>query len=115
MDAADAGVAMVTAAGTDVAESEFAPLATAIGEAWANELVHALCSDRRDIAGEWPGTLGEARMRIRAAFRRRIDARLIDELARVANLAARRGWIELRSDPRTATPCAPRKLVPVRG
>ena len=113
-DAVAAGVAMVTAAGADVAESKFAPLATAIGEAWASELVHALCSDRRDIEGEWPGTLGEARMRIRIAFRRRIDAALLDELARVANLAARRGWTALRSHPRGA-PRAAGKLVPVRG
>jgi hypothetical protein len=35
-------------------------------------------------------------MRIRVAFRRDIDAQLLDELARAANLAARRGWIEVR-------------------
>ena len=73
------------------AESELRPLATAIGESWAAELVHSLRSDHRDVVGEWPGTLGEARMRIRVAFRRHIDARFLDELARVANLAARRG------------------------
>ena len=78
------------------AESELRPLATAIGESWAAELVHALRSDHRDIVGEWPGTLGEARMRIRVAFRRHIAARLLDELARAANLAARRGWLEVR-------------------
>jgi hypothetical protein len=78
------------------AESELRPLATAIGESWATELVHSLRSDHRDIVGEWPGTLGEARMRIRVAFRRHIDARLLDELARVANLAARSGWLEVR-------------------
>lgn len=81
------------------AESELRPLATAIGESWAVELVHSLRSDHRDVVGEWPGTLGEARMRIRVAFQRRIDARLLDELARVANLAARRGWLEVRNRP----------------
>ena len=78
------------------AESELRPLATAIGESWAAELVHSLRSGHRDVVGEWPGTLGEARMRIRVAFRRHIDARLLDELARVANLAARRGWLDVR-------------------
>lgn len=68
------------------AESELRPLATAIGESWAAELVHSLRSDHREVVGEWPGTLGEARMRIRA----------LDELARVANLAARRGWLDVR-------------------
>jgi len=77
-------------------ESELRPLATAIGESWAAELVDSLRSDHRDIVGEWPGTLGEARMRIRVAFQRDIDARLLDELARAANLAARRGWLEVR-------------------
>jgi hypothetical protein len=78
------------------AESELRPLATAIGESWAAELVHSLRSDHRDVVGEWPGTLGEARMRIRVAFRRHIEPPLLDELARAANLAARRGWLEVR-------------------
>jgi hypothetical protein len=78
------------------AESELRPLATAIGESWAAELVHSLRSDHRDIVGEWPGTLGEARMRIRVAFSWDLDAQLLDELARAANLAARRGWLEVR-------------------
>jgi hypothetical protein len=81
---------------TSHAESELRPLATAIGESWAAELVHSLRSDHRDVVGEWPGTLGEARMRIRVAFRKHIDGRLLDELARVANFAARRGWLEVR-------------------
>lgn len=87
-----------------MAEPDLAPMATAVGEAWASELVRALRSDRRDIVGEWPGTMGEARMRIRVALRRRIEVELLDELARVANLAARRGWTELRT-----------QLVPGRG
>lgn len=72
------------------AGSELRP-ATANGESWAAELVYSLRSDHRDVVGEWPGTLGEARMQIRVAFRRHVDARFLDELARVANLAARRG------------------------
>jgi hypothetical protein len=113
--AAVAAVGAVDAAGADVAKADLAPMATAIGEAWARELVRSLRSDQRDIEGEWPGTMGEARMRIRVAFRRRIDIELLDELARVANLAARRGWIELRNDPRIGAAGASGKLVPVRG
>lgn len=81
---------------TSYAQSELGPLATAIGESWAAELVHSLRSGHRDVIGEWPGTLGEARMRIRVAVRRHIDPRLLDELARAANLAARRGWLDVR-------------------
>jgi hypothetical protein len=71
------------------------PLAMAIGEAWASELVRDLRSDDRDIVGAWPGTMSEARMRIRVALRVKLDAEVLDELARAANLAARREWSEV--------------------
>jgi hypothetical protein len=87
-------------AGAKVADSELQPLATAIGEAWANELVRSLRSDDREVIGAWPGTLREARMRVRVAVPRRLDAGLLEELARVANLAARRGWLQVsEADP----------------
>ena len=54
-----------------------------------------LRSDDREIIGAWPGTLREARMRIRSATRSRLELDLIDELARVSYLAARRGWQEV--------------------
>jgi hypothetical protein len=97
-----------------VAAPDLSPMATAVGEAWASELVLSLRSAQRNVVGEWPGTMGEARMRIRIAVRRRIDIDVLDELARVANLAARRGWIELRNHPRIAATGAPGKAVPVR-
>ncbi len=68
------------------------PIATAIGEAWATELVQSLRSQRRDIVGAWPGTIGEARMRIRVTLRKRLELEALYELARVAYVAARRGW-----------------------
>jgi len=71
------------------------PIAIAVGEAWANETVRSLQSDDREIVGAWPGTLREARMRIRVAFSVKLDPQVVDELARVAYVAARRGWHEL--------------------
>ncbi len=68
------------------------PLATAIGEAWAAELVHSLRSEQREVVGAWPGTIGEARMRIRVTLRKRLEIVVLDELARIAYVAARRGW-----------------------
>lgn len=79
----------------DVAEvdnRDLSPLATAIGAAWANELVSSLRAVDREVIGAWPGTLGEAKMRIRHAVRAKLELSVIDELARVAYLAARRGW-----------------------
>ena len=78
---------------TDIAE--LVPAATAIGEKWAHELVRSLHSDDRQVIGGWPGTMSEARMRILAGMQVKLDAAVLDELARVANLAARRGWQEV--------------------
>lgn len=89
---------MTVGAGAAVAEHmepDFHPIAIAVGEAWANEIVRSLRSDDREIIGAWPGTLREARMRIRAALRARLDVEVVEELARVAYLAARRGWQEV--------------------
>lgn len=74
---------------------DFTPIAIACGQAWAAELVRSLRSDDREIVGAWPGTLREARMRIRNAMRSRLELHRIDELARVAYVAARRGWQEV--------------------
>ncbi|HEU0032621.1 MAG TPA: hypothetical protein VFQ53_18440 [Kofleriaceae bacterium] len=82
-------------AAAELAPSALLPIATAVGEAWANELVRALRSEDREIIGAWPGTLGEARMRIRLAVRHRLELPEIQELARAAYVAARRGWQEV--------------------
>jgi hypothetical protein len=84
----------------DIAESDLHPVAIALGEAWAHEIVHSLRSVKRGIIGGWPGTMREARNRVRIAIRTKLELRVIDELARVAYLAARRGWQQIsESDP----------------
>ena len=67
-------------------------LATAIGEAWAGELVQGFRVHKREIVGPWPGTIREARMRILTNLRLRLELRTLDDLARVASAAARREW-----------------------
>jgi len=75
-------------------------LATAIGEAWAGELLAGFRLGKRQILGPWPGTIGEARMRILAGLRRKLELRMLDDLARVASAAARREWNHFaRPDP----------------
>ena len=97
-------VVVVAVAGTEAAvaetQMELHPLAIAVGEGWASELVTSLRADDREIIGAWPGTLGEARMRIRGMLRTKLELPVIDELARVAYVAARRGWQEVsKPDP----------------
>lgn len=95
--AAVTGVAVV-----DIAESDLHPVAIAIGQAWAHEIVRTLRSVDREIIGAWPGTMREARTRVRIAMRTKLELYVIDELARVAYLAARRGWQEVSEpDPET--------------
>jgi hypothetical protein len=76
----------------NVPAADLQPVAAAIGEAWASELVHSLRSEDREVIGPWPGTMSEARMRILASLRMKLDTQHLDQLARIANLAARRGW-----------------------
>jgi hypothetical protein len=71
---------------------ELSARATLIGNTWCSEYVRDLRAQARDIVGGWPGTLREARRRVLAAMPRNLDPLLLDELARLANLAARRGW-----------------------
>ena len=89
MAEAEAEAAAVVAA---VADPDLEPLATAIGRTWALEVLQRLRSADRDIEGGWPGTLGEARARIRAELRRPLAIEVIDALARIAYATARQGW-----------------------
>jgi hypothetical protein len=82
----------VSVLGADMLAADLQPVATAIGEAGASELVLSLRAEDRDVIGPWPGTMSEARMRILASLRIKLDTRHLDQLARIANLAARRGW-----------------------
>lgn len=83
---------VVAAVATELARPDFRPVAVQVGEAWAREIVRSLRGADRAITGAWPGTLGEARMRLRAAVRSRLELDVMDELARVVYLAARQGW-----------------------
>lgn len=86
--------------GADMSAADLQPMAIAIGEAWASELMQTLSSEDREVIGPWPGTMSEARMRILAAIRMKLDTQHLDQLARIANLAARRGWQEVtQADP----------------
>jgi hypothetical protein len=78
--------------GADVLAPDLQPVAIAIGEAWVSELLRSLRSEDREIIGPWPGTMSEARMRILASLRVKLATQQLDQLARIANLAARRGW-----------------------
>ena len=72
--------------------TDLVPIATSVGEAWASELVRGFRANEREIVGAWPGTMGEARMRVLARVQRKLDVRVLDDLARVATVAARREW-----------------------
>jgi cold-inducible RNA-binding protein len=86
------GVVAVVAAVAEPARAELEPIAVAIGKAWAHECMEALRADARGVIGAWPGTLAEARMRIRTTLRKRLELALLEDLARIAYVAARRGW-----------------------
>ena len=93
--AAAVAVAVVVAVVTAESEAEWSPIATAIGAAWASELVGTLRANDREIIGAWPGTMREARMRILAQLHRQLDLNLLDDLARLVTVAARREWHQI--------------------
>lgn len=69
--------------------------ASQIGQEWAHEYVRDLQAQARAPVGAWPGTMSEARGRIVARLALVLAPERLHALARVANLAARRGWREL--------------------
>jgi hypothetical protein len=71
---------------------ELATRASTLGQIWCQEYVRELKGQSRDIVGGWPGTLREARRRVLAQMPRNLDPQHLEELARIANLAARRDW-----------------------
>ena len=72
--------------------ADLATQATQIGEVWSLEYVRDLRAQNRDIVGGWPGTLREARRRVLAAMPRTLDPHYLEDLAKITNLAARKGW-----------------------
>jgi hypothetical protein len=90
--AAAAAVAAATVAGAEATPDRLA-IAIAVGKAWARELVGALHREERDVIGPWPGTLGEARMRVLHALRTKLETGELLELAKIVNVEARRGWL----------------------
>lgn len=78
--------------------ADLSALATSIGQAWARDYVRLLQEQERDIVGAWPGTIREARRQVLARIKSKLEPEQLDQLARIANLAARRGW-ETVSEP----------------
>jgi hypothetical protein len=78
--------------------SELMTLATSIGQEWSQAYVRMLQSQERDIVGAWPGTIREARRQVLARIKDRLEPEQLDQLAKITNLAARRGW-ETVSEP----------------
>jgi len=66
--------------------------ASQIGVAWAAEFLRDLQAHARAPVGAWPGTMSEARRRVLTQLAIVLAPDRLEELARVANLAARRGW-----------------------
>jgi len=66
--------------------------ASQIGDAWVQEYLRNLQADARAPIGAWPGTMSEARSRVVSQLAIVLAPERLNELARVANLAARRGW-----------------------
>jgi hypothetical protein len=95
MVAAAAEVAVAVADVTAEADAQLTPIATEVGEAWAAELVQTLRANEREIIGGWPGTMREARMRVLARLHRHLELDLLDDLARLATVAARREWHQI--------------------
>ena len=69
-----------------------------IGATWAEEYVRDLQAHARAPVGAWPGTMSEARRRVVTQLAIVLAPERLQELARVANLAARRGW-QMVSEP----------------
>jgi hypothetical protein len=78
--------------------SELVSLANEIGQAWSQTYVRLLQEQERDIVGAWPGTIREARRQVLARIKTKLEPEQLDQLARITNLAARRGW-ETVSEP----------------
>ena len=82
----------VAADGAPPPRDLLAERASQIGEAWVEECLRDLHAHARAPVGAWPGTMSEARRRVVTQLPIVLAPERLQELARVANLAARRGW-----------------------
>lgn len=80
--------------GTPPPRDHLAERASQIGDAWAKEYLRDLHAHARAAIGGWPGTMSEARRRVVTQLAIVLAPERLQELARIANLAARRGWQE---------------------
>jgi hypothetical protein len=79
--------------------AELTILVAELGKLWAQQYVQSLQAQDRDIVGAWPGTLREARRQVLTRIKPPTsEPQLLDQLARLTNLAARRTW-EAISEP----------------
>lgn len=70
----------------------------AAGEAWACDWANTLQAEGRTIAGGWPGTMTEARLRTAACAAKHLGKpvvapAMLDGLARRAYACAKRAWM----------------------
>jgi hypothetical protein len=84
----------VAADGAAPPPDSLAERASQIGAAWAKEYLRELQAHARAAIGAWPGTMSEARRRVVTQLAMALAPDRLQELARVVNLAARRGWQE---------------------
>jgi hypothetical protein len=82
----------IAADGAPSSPDYLAERASQIGAAWAEEYLRELHAHERAPVGAWPGTMSEARRRVVTQLAVVLASDRLQELARVANLAARRGW-----------------------
>ena len=84
----------VAADETSPTRDSLAERASQIGDAWAKEYLRDLRAHARAAIGGWPGTMSEARSRVAMQLAIVLGPERLQQLARIANLAARRGWLE---------------------
>jgi hypothetical protein len=82
----------VAADGAPPPRDFLAERASQIGEDWAKDYLRDLQAHARAPVGAWPGTMSEARRRVVTQLAIVLAPERLQELARIANLAARREW-----------------------
>ena len=97
--------------------------AASVGETWARGWLAELVSEGRSAAGGWPGTISQARSRVRAVViaelaRARFEPAgpaELDQTARVAYARAREVWLSSAKADDADEPLESGPSVPLRG